>query len=222
MISLLEGYIQDSLPASGYFNTPDSLKEKVDQCGRIVPYHGNTTVFLLEEETRNRVHELQKELYRAVPEMLAEQLKPDTLHMTLHSLAEGVPGTPGLEEWKEYTCHCAREYLEKWRGEAPLRMRGTWTFNMCHTSVVLGLAPADEDSWRRLHEMYDCLERVRFLGYDMVPHITLAYFKPGSYDQSQVSRLRDVLRAVNLETQMNMNSLVIQNFWDMNRYETVR
>lgn len=221
MISLLEGYIQNSLPDSGKFYTHPDLIQKVDDKGHLIPYYGNTTVFLLDKGTRERVSELQEELYRAVPEMLAERLRTDTLHMTLHSLADGVPGTPGLEDWMEYTHREAREYLEAWKKEGSLCMKGTWTFNMCRTSVVLGLAPADEDSWRRLHEMYDCLERVRFLGYDMTPHITLAYFRPGTYDQEQVNRLRKVLCEVNLELQLDMNGLVIQNFQDMNRYETV-
>ena len=221
MISLLEGYIQNSLPDFGKFYTPPDLRQKVDEAGHIIPYYGNTTVFLLDKGARNRVSELQEGLYRAVPEMLAERLRPDTLHMTLHSLADGVPGMPGLEDWMEYTHRGAREYLESWKKEGSLRMKGTWTFNMCRTSVVLGLAPADEDSWRRLHEMYGCLERVRFLGYDMTPHITLAYFRPGTYDQEQVNRLRKVLCEVNLELKLDMNSLVIQNFQDMNQYETV-
>ena len=221
MISLLEGYIQNSLPDFGKFYTHPDLRQKVDEAGHIIPYHGNTTVFLLDKGTRNRVSELQEGLYRAAPEMLAERLRPDTLHMTLHSLADGVPGTSGLEDWMEYTHRGAREYLESWKKEGSLRMKGTWTFNMCRTSVVLGLAPADEDSWRRLHEMYGCLERGRFLGYDMTPHITLAYFRPGTYDQEQVNRLRKVLCEVNLELKLDMNSLVIQNFQDMNQYETV-
>ena len=221
MISLLEGYIQNSLPDFGKFYTHPDLRQKVDEAGHIIPYYGNTTVFLLDKGARNRVSELQEGLYRAVPEMLAERLRPDTLHMTLHSLADGVPGTPGLEDWMEYTHRGAREYLESWKKEGSLRMKGTWTFNMCRTSVVLGLAPADEDSWRRLHEMYGCLERGRFLGYDMTPHITLAYFRPGTYDQEQVNRLRKVLCEVNLELKLDMNSLVIQNFQDMNQYETV-
>lgn len=221
MISLLEGYIQNSLPDSGKFYTHSDLVQKVDREGNILPYYGNTTVFLLREGVRERVSELQEELYRAAPEMLAERLRTDTLHMTLHSLADGVPGTPGLEDWMECTHRGAREYLEAWKKEGSLHMQGTWMFNMCRTSIVLGLAPADEDSWGRLQEMYGCLERVRFLGYDMTPHITLAYFRPGTYDQEQVNRLRKALREVNLELQLDMNSLVIQNFQDMNRYETV-
>ena len=115
MISLLEGYIQNSLPDSGKFYTHPDLMQKVDREGNILPYYGNTTVFLLREGVRERVSELQEELYRAAPEMLAERLRTDTLHMTLHSLSDGVPGTPGLEDWMEYTHRKAREYLEAWK-----------------------------------------------------------------------------------------------------------
>ena len=221
MISLLEGYIQDSLPYGEDLFTHPSLTDKVDQNGRIIPYHGNTTVFLLSEDTKAQVAQLQGRLYRAAPDMLAEKLEKDTLHMTLHSLAEGKPGTPGLEDWMDYACDSARQHLEGWKTEGPLSMKGTWMFNMCRTSIVLGLAPADEDSAQRLSGMYERLEQVRFLGYDMTPHITLAYFKPGRYTPDQVERLRRALGPAELRVALKMEDLVIQNFQSMNAYHTV-
>lgn len=220
MITLLEGYIQHSLDDFDSFHTHSNLTEKVGENGQILPYHGNTTVFLLNSQVRSQLAVLQDRLYQAAPDMLAERLETQTLHMTLHSLVDGPPDTPALYKNMKIAHWLAQERLDRWTQDAPLRMRGTWMFNMVNTSVVLGLAPADEDSWRRLSNMYDDLEQVRFLGYAMTPHITLAYYRPGQYDQAQVARLRAALAPVPLEFELKMEDLVIQNFQSMNCYET--
>src|SRR5699024_741804 len=83
--------------------------------------------------------------------------------------------------------------LQIWQNEPPLQMRATRTFNLVHTSVVLGLEPSDADSWRQLDRMYQELEAVVPLGYGLTPHITLAYYKPGSYSEADAARLRATL-----------------------------
>ena len=74
---------------------------------------------------------------------------------------------------------------------------------------------------RRLDEMYTLLEDVVHLGYALTPHITMAYFLPGTYSEEQVQRLSKVLRNVDLEITLDMKNLVLQNFTDMNHYKTV-
>ena len=82
MISLLEGYIQDSLPYGEDLFTHPSLTNKVDQNGRIIPYHGNTTVFLLSEDTKTQVAQLQDRLYRAAQAVVGEEnIFPNTRSM---------------------------------------------------------------------------------------------------------------------------------------------
>lgn len=53
-------------------------------------------------------------------------------------------------------------------------MMTTWVFNMVNTSSVLGLKPADEESLRRLDEIYTTQEDVVRLGYALTPHVTKA------------------------------------------------
>ena len=109
--------------------------------------------------------------------------------------------------------------VESFREEAPIRMRATWMFNMVNTSIVLGLAPADEDSWCRLDEMYTALESVVPLGYGLTPHITMGYFKPGTYTPYDGDCLRKALRSVELDVELKFENLVYQEFLDMNHYE---
>lgn len=222
MINTLDDYIPRSVPRGVPFQTNPNLESKVDPAGRILPFRGNTTVFLLDEATKEQLQAVQDSLYRAAPEMLAEPLEPDTFHMTLHDLANGRPGQWGLEEHMKYTAENASALLAQWKQEKPLRMKATWLFNMVNTSIVLGLAPADEDSRQRLGEMYTALEEVVRLGYALTPHITMAYFRPGWYGPEQVERLADALRPVELEVTLTADKLVLQEFDDMNHYRTVQ
>lgn len=220
MINTLDDYIRRSLPEEGDFVTNRNLEKKVDENGKLLPFRGNTTVFLLDEKTKLQLLQLQQELYDGAGEMLAQRLDPDTFHMTLHDLINGPAGEPGLDARMAQAEALARPILAQWRDQTPLTMRATWMFNMVNTSIVLGLAPADGDSWRRLDAMYMQLEKVVPLGYGLSPHITLAYFRPGVYSQQELQGLRKMLHAVDLELQLRMTDLVFQNFEDMNHYVT--
>lgn len=221
MINTLDEYVCSSMPQWGDFTTNPNLCKKVDAAGDLLPFVGNTVVFLLDNGTKEQLRHLQEELYRAAPDMLAKPLQMSTFHMTLHDLANGTPDQPGLEDHMRYTQEKASLILPVWKNAAPLCMKATWLFNMVNTSIVLGLTPADADSWHRLDEMYTALEDVVHLGYALTPHITMAYFLPGTYNSEQVQRLTAALRRVDLEITLDMKNLVLQSFSDMNHYDSV-
>lgn len=89
MINTLDDYIWRSLPDYGDFSTNPNLRMKVDETGRFLPFYGNTTVFLLDEETKTKLQQLQQELYHHAGWMLSQPLDPSTFHMTLHDLVNG-------------------------------------------------------------------------------------------------------------------------------------
>lgn len=221
MINTLDNYICCSMPQWGDFTTNPNLRKKVDEAGNLLPFLGNTVVFLMDDDTKEKLRQLQESLYRAVPDMLAQPLQMSTFHMTQHDLANGTPEQPGLQDYMRYTQERVSRILPGWKDAPPLRMKTTWLFNMVNTSIVLGLKPADEESWHRLDEMYTTLEDVVYLGYALTPHITMTYFLPGTYTQEQVQRLSSALRKVDLEITLDMKNLVFQEFSDMNHYETV-
>ena len=222
MINILEHYFWQSLPRTTGFTTHKGLESKVDTAGKLKPYAGNTTVFLLDDTVQDALAALQDSLYEKVPDMLAEPLQKDTFHMTLHSLADGVPDMPGLGEKMDAAAQKATMLLESWKHGPDLKMRTSWLFNMMNTSIVLGLMPADAQSWQRLDEMYTALEAVVPLGYAMTPHITMAYYRPGAYEEADKLRLGAVLRNIDMELILPMSALVLQNFTDMNHYTTIR
>lgn len=221
MIDILENHVHQSIPSGEDFVTREALRQKVDEAGRLRPYRGCSAVFRLDGAAKAALEELQNELYAAAPELLAERLSRDSLHMTLHDLVSGPPETEGLEAAMASAEARARPRLERWRSVKSLNMRATWLFSMVSTSLVLGLCPADGDSWWNLDGMYRTLDEVRPLGYAMTPHITLAYFRPGSYRPEQTEALRKLLRPVELELTLRTEELVLQRFSDMNHYQTI-
>lgn len=221
MINTLDDYICSSMPQSGAFATNPNLRKKVDEEGKLLPFVGNTVVFLLEDESKEDLYRMQEMLYQAAPDMLAQPLQRSTFHMTLHDLANSQPEESGLYDYMKYTQEQAVQILSQWKNDRPLRMKTTWLFNMVNTSIVLGLSPADDETWKQLDDMYMQLESVVPLGYALTPHITMAYFRPGVYTEEQVQRLSGALRKVELEFTLSMEQLVFQNFTDMNHYETV-
>ena len=219
MINLLEDYIPESLPERGDFTTNPNLLRKTDPTGKFLPFYGNTVVFDLDGETKLASRELQERLYKSAGWMLSGKLDPSTFHMTLHDLVNGPEDAENLRFRMEAAEAKVKPLLECWRGQPELKMKTTWLFNMVNTSIVLGLAPADEETWRRLDGMYMALESVVSLGYALTPHITMAYFRPGTYTQYDLDHLRQALGPVEQNVTLRMEDLFYQEFTDMNHYE---
>ena len=217
-INTLDDYVWRSLPEWGGFETNPNLRKKVDPDGNLLPFVGNTVVFLLDPETCHALSRLQEELYEKAGWMLARPLAEDTFHMTLHDLENGPPEDGDLPRRMSLAREKTAPILEIFRDQPPIRMRATWMFNMVSTSIVLGLRPVDGDGWERLSWMYGELEQVRRLGYALTPHITLAYYRPGFWDAGAVEALRSALRPVELEVTLDPKKLVLQDFSDMNHY----
>lgn len=220
MINVLEEYISRSLPECGAFVTNSNLIRKVNNTGAFLPFYGNTVVFDLDEAAKKALLSLQEELYKNAGWMLSQRIDPATFHMTLHDLVNAPDLTDDLKCRMQEAEVKAKSIMETWKGQTPLRMKATWLFNMVNTSIVLGLAPADEESWHQLDEMYTTLESVVHLGYALTPHITMAYFKPGNYRQYDLNYLGQALRPVNLNVELSLENLFYQEFSDMNHYRT--
>lgn len=220
MINSLKTYIRRSIPAAGCFVTGKHLQQKVRNDGTLLPYYGNTVVYRLDRDSRAQLRLLQDSLYACAPELLAQPLDADTFHMTVHDLVNGPMRTVALQIRIAGAEEQAFSVLKEVCPAKALRMKTTWMFNMVNTSIVLGLEPADSESYEALDRMYLALEEVVPLGYDLTPHITLAYFKPGVYDAGQMDRLRQALKPVELEILLRPENLEVQFFRDMNTYET--
>lgn len=216
MINTLTDFIPNSVPE--ILETAAMLRQKADPEGNLLPFPGNTVVFLLDDKTKQMLSALQDTLYERCGDLLSARLSPDTFHMTLHDLANGAI----LSQREEMADH-AKSILDdiRSRPSASIPMKATWSFNMVNTSIVLGLEPATDAAWEQLDALYLRFQQVRNLPYALTPHITLAYFRPGHYFADQTDRLRAALGPVELEVQLEIGNLVLQNFDHMNAYETV-
>lgn len=232
MIELLKHYIDRSLPELAEtspqfekdklraFQTSRNLRQKV-QGKTLLPYFGNTTVFLLDDDIKRQLSVLQEELYQKAGWMLSDKLKQETFHMTLHDLVNGPELTGDLQRQMREAEQKTKSLLAGWRDQFPLQMEATWMFNMVNTSIVLGLAPADNDSWERLDAMYTALHEVVPLNHGLTPHITMAYYRPDTYTVYDLKCLKEALHPVELKITLQMKDLVFQSFTDMNSYQTI-
>ena len=220
-------YFSDSLDT----RSSESLICKVNENGSLKPFFGNTVVFLLDPAEKAEAKRLQACLYTPFAEnqhpFTAQPLKEETLHMTLHDLAN--PTTLQDGHTVENTRAYALEVLSRVKQDfsKPIKMRPKWLLSMMHTSILLGLLPADEDNCRRLLGMYECFHEVVPLKWPyLTPHITLAYYKPMDVCFEDLQKLRAVLDAFNQNPpdftfRLRPEMLVYQEFDDMNSYRTI-
>ena len=203
-------------PSPPVLTTAGGLRDKVDDAGRLLPFPGNTVVFLLDEGTKAALHRVQTRLHERCGHMLAQPLELSTFHMTLHDLANGA-----LLPRQAEMAAGARLALDEIRSQKlpPIPMRATWTFNMVSTSIVLGLEPRNQAAWEQLDGLYERFQQIRHLDYALTPHITMAYFRPGVYPDT--TALAQAVGPVELEVELDIKQLVLQNFDHMNAYHTI-
>lgn len=250
MINTLDHWIRNSVPRGEPFLTPEGLTCKVDPDGHILPFRGITVIFRLKPEVIGHLTELQDQLYDACGYMLADRLDPASFHMTLHDIA-AAPPCEQIEIDIQYYRPRLLDSLSQLRSSLAvfastvtdkIPVHGTHVFNMCHTSIVLGV-----DSPRPYDDLLCALHSHFNLVCDTddawTPHITLAYFKPRGYyeydgvdpckgptegrwvsepySEEELTPLRQILTKDPFAFQLHLCDLEIQTFTDMNHYKTV-
>ena len=214
----VDGFQRDSL--HGPLTTKPLLVEKVAPNGSLQPFFGNTMIFDLPQDVQLQIARMQLMLHHRCAAMLAETLAPSTLHMTLHDLLNGIDEA-ALAEPVRQTGVQAKAILAQLREAAlpPIRLTSTLTFNMGNGSVALGFAPDTEADCAALMGMHARFQDVVALNYALTPHVTLAYYKPGTYD---TDALAEALQAINTLEKVHISvdaaCLHYYRFTDMNTY----
>lgn len=215
-------FIWDSLPHDGGMDTNPNLAAKVDGEGHLTPYAGSTIVFKLPEDVKCAIATVQDLLYQSCSGALAERLDPDTFHITLHDLVSGAPGDELTKQISAVRDRAVEQTAWIAGGNETVRLRSTALFNMVNTSIVLGFAPADECSCARLMNWYASFQGIVRLDYPLTPHVTVAYFRPGTLAPEQVAALRTVIGQANcrgpITVELSSNAIEYQEFSDMNHY----
>lgn len=215
-------FLRDSLPHGEGLTINEKLARKVDVSGAMKPFMGNTVVFPLEGEVLEQIVLKQEMLYQECGPILAEPLMRGNFHITLHDLVNGEDShelRQRLAETEEAAILRVRRLAKR---RETIRLRSTSLVNMVNTSLVLCFEPAKEEDCRRLMECYDALQEIVYLSYPLTPHVTLAYYKPGSIDVGQIDRIRKVMELVDrqekIEVELHTEQLEYQMFSDMNHY----
>lgn len=218
----VDGFEHCSLPHDTPLTTKPLLVEKVALNGTLLPFFGNTMIFDLPQDVQLAIARMQLILHHRCGAMLAQPLAPATLHMTLHDLLNGVD-EDALREPVRRTGEQAKAILARQcRESRPIRLTSTLAFNMTCGSVALGFAPDTEDDCARLMTMHAAYQDVVALNYPLTPHVTLAYFRPGTYGPEDVARLAEALAEINalpkVRIAVDAACLHYYTFEDMNTY----
>ncbi|MBQ4576999.1 MAG: hypothetical protein IJB07_04635 [Firmicutes bacterium] len=243
MIDILEDWIVNSVPEGQEFKTAPQLIQKVDPEGRILPFRGITVVFRLPSDVVQYLSFVQDRLYETCGHLLAERLSPDSFHMTLHDIAAAPPCEQietDIEYYQPRVCDALNRLKRSLRplfaeyssdlkssklaflGQGLIPVQGTHLFNMCHTSIVLGV-DADDPYSDLLCTFRKRFDQFRDQGTTWTPHITLAYFKPKDepYTEEELRPLREALTKEDILFNLHLSDLEVQSFTDMNHYETL-
>jgi len=217
------GFMWDSLPHEGGFQTSRGLAGKADADGNLRPFYGDTVIFALPMEMIRWLSQVQDDLYAACGGYLAQRLKPETFHITLHDLTSspwGWPsGMPGNQKRATALLEAARSVLPP-----EILIRSNCVFSMVNTSVVMGFEPAQDSDCRALMSLYGTFDQIRPLSYPLTLHATLAYYRPGVYDEIETRLIRDALLQLGRERRewrLRLSELHYAAFDSMNHYRLI-
>lgn len=208
-----------------YFIPDPSIYSKVDSNNEFRKFYGDTTVFDLDDNTKEKISKMIKKLYSEIPECFCEKRITDTLHMTMHDL----DSSTDMKEVKDKV-NCNLIKLKKVLKETPIieqkiKMRTNFITDFGHVNLVLALCPVNEEEYKKLMEVRSIIDRVKTLDYKFTPHITLAYFNSKGFDVQSVKKLvktvRELNNTENFEIELDTKELYYQRFKNMNSYRNL-
>lgn len=210
---------------NGFFKPDSRVYEKVDRDNSFKPFYGDTVVFDLDSGVKNEIAGIIERLYGIAPDCFCEQVKEETIHMTLHDLSASDKLESVAEEIFDNEVKLLRVLKENPQNPMTIKMKTNFILNMVSTSLVLALVPENETEWNKLQEMYDLINKVKVCPYPfLTPHITLAYFNYNGFDASSADKLKAIVCELNqnrLDITLKTSKLYYQKFVSMNDYVSV-
>lgn len=204
------------------FSTNPGLCRKVDEAGNFIPFYGDTIIYELNSDPLQILTELQNHLYTTVPDCFAMPFSQNSFHLTLHELVSGnilEELKVQMEDNRAKVRNIFRDFCEE--EKEPIRMKSTCLYNMANTSLVLGFITESEQEYKRLLDLHNKFEVVCPLAHLYVPHITLAYYRPGYFSGEtvrKITKLAEVLSQRSIEIILDFNRLKYVMFDNMNYF----
>lgn len=209
----------------GFFMPDKRVDEKVNPDNTFKPFYGDTTVFELDNHTKSEISGIIDVLYTQTQECFCQKIDKNTLHMTLHDLS----ASGNLQNISSEVFHNEIKLLQLLRNHPQqsqtIKMKTNFIINMVSTSLVLTLVPENEIEWNKLQTLYDLVNEVKLCPYPyLTPHITLAYFNHGGFDEISAQKLCNAVYELNrksFDITLYTNKLYYQKFVNMNHYVSV-
>ncbi len=203
------------------------LKEKIKKSGKLKPFFGDTTIFTVHSK---EINAFVPEMLEKLDDVLAEPLKQDLYHVTLHDLCNGPEHAPLKTKIKNNETKCKAlfeklyDYLSVNPAQKKIRFKATNLYPCNNIALLLGLVPATLIDYKLLMNVYTLIDEIYGLEYLPQFHITLAYFKPQSITASKMKEMGKILTSIDVQeitVEVNLMNLSYQHFKDMNTYENL-
>ncbi len=198
--------------------------DKFDQNGKFRPFYGDTTVFDLPQNIKNKLNSMVDFLYKESGECFAERVKTSTFHITLHDLSNSCE----LSEISEQVFRNELTLLKFVHShkipKCAIDFETNYIINMVGTSLVLALKPKTKEDYNKLMNLYSIVDCAKALPYLLTPHITLAYYNVAGFNRESAERLCEIVNELNKESfelTVSSDTLYYVKFTDMNSYHKI-
>ena len=122
-----------------YFTPDPSIHSKVDENNEFREFYGDTTVFDLDEDCKNKISQIIDMLYLNVPECFCEKRVTDTLHMTMHDLSNSINKEDVETEIENNYMKLKNILKENPIVDKKIKMKTNFIRDFGHVSLVLAL-----------------------------------------------------------------------------------
>ena len=207
-----------------FFETRQSVKDKVDSTNHFKDFYGDTIVFDLGLNYKNRINSIISELYNYVPECFCERLSKDNLHITLHDLSSSkrIEDVSSLLHVNQIRLNQILNTVKIM--PQTIRMKTHCIANILNISLVLVFVPINNEEYLKLITLYRLFDGVRTLDYYYSPHVTLGYYNINGFDVSSVEKLENLVKKLNeeeFEITISTEKLFYQIFTSMDEYTNI-
>ncbi len=166
--------------------------------------------------------DIQNKLYDKCGFCLAERINPDTFHITEHDLLNNAEQMPDCKCLSLYRIGSGIYNIQNLFPN-PIQLKSTCLFSMVGASIVMGFEPITEESCLTLMQIYEAFQKTTILlPYPLTVHTTIAYYRPGMYDEQKLKCLKEAFEEIGREQRewnIDLNNLNYATFESMNSYK---
>ncbi|SHF34565.1 hypothetical protein SAMN02745164_02278 [Marinitoga hydrogenitolerans DSM 16785] len=206
---------------NGDWENNEGIYKKVDKNGYYIPFSGNTVLIFLNYEERNKLQEIQKKLYSKIGYLLAEPLKPETFHITIHDLCNPFNSEDINLCMKETEEKIKNIFINDFTHLKPISICFN-SIGLFHGNSAIGVEfmPSSKKDFTYLMYIYNKIDSLFPLNATLIPHVTLGYYKPIYYSKEDRKKILETISNIkfDINIKLDLSKLTLQKFNNMNEY----